>query len=156
MPYLIDGHNLIGKVPNLRQDDPEDEKQLLELLQEFCQRTGKHVEVYFEKSTDGHAGAKVIGRVTARFVRERESVVLAISHWLKRLGKEAANWTVVSSDNEVRAAAKRSRARVISSVDFADQLLGKMTRMEESDGPKLGKNEVADWLRLFKNEQDED
>ncbi len=47
MPYLIDGHNLIGKVPNLRQNDPEDEKQLVELLQEFCQRTGKHVEVYF-------------------------------------------------------------------------------------------------------------
>ncbi len=47
MPYLIDGHNLIRKVPNLRQDDPEDEKQLVELLQEFCQRTGKHVEVYF-------------------------------------------------------------------------------------------------------------
>lgn len=156
MPYLIDGHNLIGKVPNLRQDDPEDEKQLLELLQEFCQRTGKHVEVYFEKSTAGHAGAKVIGRVTARFVREGESLVLAISRWLKRFGKEAANWTVVSSDNDVRAAAKRSRARVISSADFADQLLGKMTRKEESDSPKLDKNEVADWLRLFKNGQDED
>ena len=35
MPYLIDGHNLIPKL-GLRLDLPDDEMQLIGILQEFC------------------------------------------------------------------------------------------------------------------------
>jgi hypothetical protein len=34
MPYIVDGHNLIPKVPGLNLQDMEDELQLVELLQE--------------------------------------------------------------------------------------------------------------------------
>ncbi len=110
MPYIIDGHNLIGKLPGLQLDDLDDEQELIQVLQDFCQQTGKDVEIYFDRSASGHARANVHGRVTARFVRSGETADQAIARHLKRLGNAAANWTVVSSDREVQNAA-RTRPR---------------------------------------------
>ena len=156
MPYIIDGHNLIGKTPGLRLEDPEDEKNLIDLLQDFCQKKGKRAEVYFDKGAMGHASANVIGRITARFVRDGETADTAITRRLKSLGKEAANWTLVSSDNEVKAAGKRARAKVISSVDFANQLLNREVPKTERVDETLSAEEVDDWLDLFENSDEID
>jgi predicted RNA-binding protein with PIN domain len=131
MPYLIDGHNLIGKLPGISLDEVDDEQALIELLQEFCQSAGKQAEVYFDASGSGHGHARVHGRVTARYVRSGETADQAIARHLKRLGSEATNWTVVSSDNQVQTAARRSRARLalvctwlseLTTVQLADSL----------------------------------
>jgi predicted RNA-binding protein with PIN domain len=148
MPYLIDGHNLIGKIPGLRLDDPEDEQKLVELLQAFCQRSGKDVEVYFDHSATGHARASVHGRVTARFVRSGEEADYAISRHLKRLGNAAANWTVVSSDHAVQAATRRARARVVPSETFSLDLLDSGSS-DRRDDLKISGDELDEWLDLF-------
>jgi hypothetical protein len=44
MPYLIDGHNLIPKIPGMNLGDVDDETQLIEMLQEFCRRRRKQVK----------------------------------------------------------------------------------------------------------------
>ena len=67
MPYLIDGHNLIPKVPGLSLKAIDDEMQLVEKLQEFCRRRGKQVEVFFDKAPPGGRRVRVFGPVTARF-----------------------------------------------------------------------------------------
>lgn len=149
MPYMIDGHNLIGKIPGLKLDDFNDEQELIKLLQEYCLQTGKDIEVYFDKSATGHARASVHGRVTARFVRSGETADDAISRHLKRLGNEAANWTVVSSDAEVQRAAKRARARVIPSETFSADLLAESASPGSSDTPDISEDEVDEWLDLF-------
>jgi hypothetical protein len=46
MPYLIDGHNLIAKIPTISLESIDDEMELVNLLQEFCQRRQKQVEVF--------------------------------------------------------------------------------------------------------------
>jgi len=142
MPYLVDGHNLIGKMPGLNLDDLDDERRLIEMLQDYCRRSGKDVEVYFDHASTGGARARSHGRVTARFVADHETADQAIARHLQRLGKEAANWTVVSSDNEVREAGRHSRARVISSSDFATEIASNDTRKADSQGEKLSKDEV--------------
>jgi predicted RNA-binding protein with PIN domain len=149
MPYLIDGHNLIGKIPGLQLDDLDDEKELIQLLQKYCQQVGKDVEVYFDHAASGHARASVHGRVTARFVRSGETADQAISRHLKRLGNKAANWTVISSDREVLAAARRARARSISSEDFSRELMAEHTSSGSADTPEISAEEVDDWLKLF-------
>jgi predicted RNA-binding protein with PIN domain len=154
MPYLIDGHNLIGKIPGLELSELDDEKELIQLLQNYCQQVGKDVEVYFDHSASGHARARVHGKVTARFVRSGETADTAIIRHLKRLGKQAANWTVVSSDREVLAAAKRSHARTVSSEDFARDLLAEGTSNGSIESPEISSEEVDDWLKLF-GDQDE-
>lgn len=149
MPYLIDGHNLIGKIPGLRLDDLDDEQELIQILQEHCQTSGKEAEVYFDRSSSGHARARVHGRVTARFVRSGETADQAIARRLKRLEKEAANWTVVSSDNEVRTAARRAKARVLSSEEFSRDLLAEGGVDESGESPAISSDEVDEWLDLF-------
>ena len=41
MPVLIDGHNLIAKLPGIHLDDPDDEERLVERLRRYQARTGK-------------------------------------------------------------------------------------------------------------------
>jgi len=154
MPYLIDGHNLIRKIPNLNLDDLDDEKELIQLLQDYCLIVGKDAEVYFDRSASGHARASVHGRVTARFVRSGETADQAIARHLKRLGNLAANWTVVSSDKEVLLAAKRARAKTISSENFSQELIAEHSSSGSADSPELSSKEIEDWLKLF-GEQDD-
>lgn len=149
MPYIIDGHNLIGKIPGMRLDDLDDEQELIQILQEFCLRASKEAEIYFDRSASGHARASVHGRVTARFVRSGETADQAIARHLKRLGNSAANWTVVSSDREVQNAAKRARARLIASEDFSRDLAGSVSGDESGESPRISADEMDDWLEMF-------
>ena len=149
MPYIIDGHNLIGKIPGLRLDDLDDEKALIEILQSFCQQSGKDVEVYFDRAASGHSRASVHGRVTARFVRSGETADQAIARHLKRLGNAASNWTVVSSDHEVQNAARRARARLIPSENFSRDLAAGPVGDESGESPHISDDEVDEWLDMF-------
>src|SRR5512138_751036 len=124
MPYLIDGHNLIPKV-GLRLDSLDDEMELITILQEFCRMERAHagqVEVFFDGAPAAQAGTRKLGAVTAHFVRLGTTADDAIRKRLKTLGKSAKNWTVISSDRQVRAEANAVRAEVITSDAFAATL----------------------------------
>jgi len=151
MPYLIDGHNLIPKIPGLNLQAVDDEVDLIRLLQNFCQRTQKTVEVYFDNASIEGAGTRKYGAVTAHFVRAGTTADNAIRHRLSRLRGAAKNWTVVSSDHQVQAEARGVRAQVISSEGFAVEL----TKGKNSDSTKnaaaekLTPEEVEEWLKIF-------
>lgn len=150
MPYLIDGHNLIPKL-GLRLDSVDDEMELIAILQEFCRLERKQVEVYFDGAPTPHAGAREFGAVTAHFVPQGTTADNAIRKRLKRMGKSAKNWTVVSSDRQVQTEARAVQANVISSDVFAKQLKqARDSAPKPLDDQKLSKQEVDDWLRLFK------
>jgi predicted RNA-binding protein with PIN domain len=153
MPYLIDGHNLIGRIPGLNLDDLDDEKKLIEILMEFCLQSGKDAEVVFDHSATGHARASVHGRVTARFVRSGETADQAIARRLKNLGNAAANWTVVSSDRQVQNSARRARARVVDSADFSRELLAGERPEGMREDLNISEDEVDEWLDLFGAEE---
>ena len=153
MSYLIDGHNLIPKIPGLSLQAMDDEEQLISLLQEFCRATRKSVEVYFDNAPPGNARSRKYGAVHAHFVRQGTPADLAIEARLVHLGKQARNWTVVSSDRRVQAAAKAAHARVVSAETFAD-LIAQARQGETPDkqnGPTQGitESEIEEWLRLF-------
>ncbi|MDH5507064.1 MAG: NYN domain-containing protein [Anaerolineae bacterium] len=153
MPIIIDGHNLIPHIPGIQLNDLDDEHELVEMLQEYCQRTTKRVEVYFDKAAPGGQRAKVFGRVTARFVHAGMTADTAIANHLKRLGKEARNWSVVSSDNEVNAAARRAQAQTISSAAFAQQIFAALHADDKGAAPDLAAPlsaaDVDEWMDLF-------
>ena len=67
MPYVVDGHNLIPKL-GLRLDSPDDEMELVAILQEFARLKRQQVEVYFDGAPIGHAGTRSLGTVRAHFV----------------------------------------------------------------------------------------
>lgn len=150
MPYLVDGHNLIPKL-DLRLDSIDDEMELVAILQEFCRMSRKGVEVYFDGAPAPHlAGTRRFGAVTAHFVRLGSSADEAIRRRLKRLGRSAKNWTVVSSDRQVQAEARAAQARVVSSDSFAAMLKqARASAPKGSDQPELSNAEVEEWLKLF-------
>jgi uncharacterized protein len=152
MPYLIDGHNLIPKIPGLSLRAIDDETQLISLLQEYCRRQRKEADVFFDNAPPGNARSHSYGAVTARFVRQGTTADSAIHDRLNRLGREARNWSVVSSDHAVQAAARASRAQVISSETFAAQLRASLESVKNSGAGgevKLSQDEIDEWLSLF-------
>jgi predicted RNA-binding protein with PIN domain len=149
MPYLIDGHNLIPRL-GLRLDSMDDELELINILQEFCRVQRKQVEVFFDGAPANQAGTRKLGSVTAHFVRLGTTADNAISSRLKRLGRSARNWTVVSSDRQVQADARAAHAEVASSDAFAAMLKQVRTSTPKPGvDQNLSAKEVEDWLKLF-------
>lgn len=153
MPYLIDGHNLIPKIPGLSLRTIDDEQELIDLLQEFCRVQRKQAEVFFDNAPPGGVRARNFGSLIARFVRQGSTADRAIAEKLKRLGRSARNWTVVSSDQAVQAEARAVLARVMTSEQFAELLRESLDAgRQESDrqeSPALSEQELREWLDLF-------
>jgi len=108
------------------------------------------VEVLFDGAPATQAGTRRLGAVTAHFVRLGNTADDAIRNRLKRLGKSARNWMVVSSDRQVQAEARSALAEVISSDAFAAILQqARNSAPKPSVEQKLSPKEVEDWLKLF-------
>jgi predicted RNA-binding protein with PIN domain len=153
MSYLIDGHNLIPKIPNLGLQDIDDEVQLIKVLQDFCRLRGKRVDVYFDNAPPGGDRTRNYGLVTAHFVRQGGTADAAIRSRLKKIGRSARNHTVITSDRAVAAASREAGARVISSDEFARSLpfrngLGELAPEIDPD-LSLSSGDIGDWMNLF-------
>lgn len=159
MPYIIDGHNLIPKIPQISLRDLDDEDQLVSLLQEFCRIRRKHAEVFFDNAPPGTAGVRNFGMVIARYIRQGDTADMAIRRKLKRLAGEARNWTVVSSDHDVQRSARSVRAKILSAETFAEQVLAALEgipAMDQDIGDGIGPQDVETWMQLFGIDEDED
>lgn len=154
MPYLIDGHNLIPKI-GLRLDSPDDEMELVAILQEFARLQRREVEVYFDGAPIGHAGMRTFGMIKAHFVRSGQTADNAISARLNKMGKTAKNWIVVSSDREVQKTARINHAEFISSEAFVKEIKAAMKSAPKADAgdKKLSTQEVDEWLKIFRDKE---
>jgi uncharacterized protein len=149
MPYLVDGHNLIPKL-GLRLDSIDDEAELISILQEFCRSERRQVEVFFDGAPAPQAGTRKMGTIIAHFVRLGTTADDAIQNRLKKLGKSARNWTVVSSDRQVQANARAAQAEVVSSDSFAGLLKQvRNSNPKPNSDRKISSQEVDEWLKLF-------
>jgi predicted RNA-binding protein with PIN domain len=157
MIYIIDGHNLIPKL-GLSLQSMDDEEELIRRLQEFCRLRRAHVEVYFDGAPPGQAATRSAGSVAVHLVRQGSTADAAIETRLGRLGRQARNWTVVSSDRRVQAAGRAAHAQVLSSEEFAleisrAQVAGVLrTKSEATPDPQ----EVEEWLEEFDRKRRQD
>jgi len=149
MPILIDGHNLIGRIPDLSLADPDDEQQLAALLLTYRARTGKPVTVVFDPGgafalpeTRRHGGVEVV------FAPHGGSADQVIARRVRR-SRNPAGITVVTSDRELASEVLSYGARVKSAEAFAGELSAVAgDRPESHDGP-LSAAELEAWLALF-------
>ena len=152
MAILIDGHNLIPYIAGISLAAPDDEDQLIRVLQEYCRVRRKTIEVFFDGAPAGQAGEQRFGQVQAHFVRSGVTADEAMMFRLKQMGKRAKNTTVVSSDRQVQQAARAVHATVISSKDFAADWQ-RVTEEEPELDPRnrlLTKEETEIWEQFFK------
>ena len=124
--------------------------ELVAILQEYSRLERKQVEVYFDGAPAHHAGTRKLGTVTAHFVPLGTTADEAIRKRLKKMGKSAKNWTVVSSDRQVQTETRAVQAGIISSDIFARQLKqARNTAPKPTDNRKLSNQEVDDWMKVF-------
>jgi predicted RNA-binding protein with PIN domain len=157
MPYLIDGHNLIGCLPDIHLDDPEDEVLLIRKLSDYFKRKGISGTVYFDKRGPGMERERSYGRVKVEFATSPNTADSAIRRRLRQHKKSASNYIVVSSDHQVQESARRAGARIMDSSEFAHQLGGSPPNSEENEKPHapLSPQDVKQWQNLFENHQNE-
>ena len=157
MPLLIDGHNLIGKLPGMSLSDPHDEDKLIARLKQYVARTGKRVTVVFDPPKQSewfawsddrfeHKNLTVIfatmGRKADDVIRERVAAE-----------KDKAGLIVITSDAAVANFARQCgvpAANVRKSEDFAGEMQTAASAPPPAEKPVISKAEVDDWLRVFK------
>lgn len=159
MPYLIDGHNLIGQMPDISLGDPNDEAMLVQKLIAFNARTRKKCVVVFDAGVPGGLSRMSTKQVQVVFASAKSSADFVM---IERIGRAAdkAQWTVVSSDRDVLSAARRNHMAVMNSADFA-ALLEKPELAKAPADPdpgeaadvKMTPDDVDEWLAFFDRDQ---
>ena len=153
MPYLIDGHNLIAQMPGLSLADPDDEVQLVLRLRQYAARKKQKITVVFDHGIPGGWSRDLsTGPVQVVFAGTHTNADRIILERVRE-AKTPTNLKVVSSDGEIRRAAEARRAEAITSQEFVQMLTKPPTREPRRDAREnvsLSKDEVKEWMRLFK------
>lgn len=152
MPVLIDGHNLIGRVPKLSLQNPDDEESLVRLLQSYQARTGKTVVVVFDPGAESTLSQKRrLGKVEIVFASPRSSADAVIARRVRR-SRNPQEWLVVTSDRELAQAVIQQGARVRNADDFAVELGPPSEEPLDWKNASLSSEEVESWLALFEDQ----
>lgn len=152
MPYLIDGHNLIGQLPDIRLDDPDDEVRLVSRLQAYAGRKGKRVTVVFDCGLPGGRSEDLSrGGVEAVFAPTGRNADRVLMERIRR-SRNPRGLIVVTSDREVIAVAEERGARVVHSEAFVAELEAAAPPLDSGkEHVHLSSEQVEAWLELFQD-----
>lgn len=167
MIYLIDGHNLIGKMPDIELSDPDDEEKLTVRLQNWARGDRKRrVDLYFDSGPFGGVAPHLSGLgVKVRFTKIGQSADEVLIERLKKV-KNPPEYTLVTSDREIITVARKRRVGYIRSEEFVvlmlEERMADAAALAEaneppqaqdpaiSDNPEISDEEVAQWMEVFK------
>ena len=151
VPILIDGHNLIGRLPGISLQDPDDEEKLIRLLISYRARTGKAITVVFDP---GVAFALPQSRrfhgVEVVFAPHGGSADGIIARRVQR-SRDPRAWLVVTSDQELAERVARRGARVRRAGDFAAELGPPGDLSPDWKDAQPSPEEVESWLAQFED-----
>lgn len=157
MPYLIDGHNLIAHVPDISLSDPDDEGKLVVRLRGFAAARRKQCIVVFDHGLPGGKSPMSNDAVKVIFATAYHTTADRVLMERIRSTPDAANWTVVSSDNEVLTAARQHGMKGMKSAEFAALLPDPQAKPDdpgEAIHPHISSQHVETMLDAFQSETD--
>ena len=136
MNYLIDGHNLIGKIEDIKLSDPDDEaKLLLRLINWTAVGKNRRVVVVFDGGTHGTNWSSFKSdRVRAVFVPQGKTADSWLINFMRNeVKKNVKAFHLVSSDLEIIRQAENRRIAHSKSEDFAEALADERRNLSEGD-----------------------
>lgn len=152
MPYLIDGHNVVGQTPGLSLEDPDDEAKLVALVRRFCARERRRATLVFDRGLPGGRSPMSNDDVTVLFASDRHNS--ADDLLLNRIHAERnpRGLVVVTSDQKIAGAARRRRMTVMPAAEFGRLLVkaGRSARAASEKVKGLDREQVAEWEDLFR------
>ena len=154
--YVIDGHNLIPKVPGIRLQDADDENRLIEMLNEYCRLSRSQVEVFFDGAPSPNPTVRKSGLVHPHFVRKGLFADDAIIEYGRKYQSPTNLLTIISSDHRIITAAKSVGCITMSSDAFAvemQRIFSSPQYIQSQRDKKLSEDEVKSWLNEFESNQ---
>lgn len=150
LQLLIDGHNLIGKMPGLSLADFDDEEKLVAMLRKYATRRRARIVVVFDSgSPGGRSGELSGGGVEAIFAADGHTNADRILIERIRKVKRPKEWALVSGDRSIQREAGHRRMRTIESADFAGQLIPPSPTELTPEEKPLAEQDIDEWLDLF-------
>ncbi len=164
MHYLIDGHNLIGKMPDIGLDDPHDEVELVLRLRGWAARTrGRRITLVFDHGLPGGVDKGLsTGKVKVLFASGGQTADSILIRRIQAI-KNPREATLVTSDGRIIREAQKRRLITLKSEEFVEKLTQdkeKKTQNRAADDPSGGADrpltdaELSMWLDLFEGPQD--
>jgi len=158
MPLLIDGHNLIGQMQDLKLSDPNDEAKLIKRLRTYALMERKQITVVFDPNPHDttprlypeiqeHGACKVIYAMPGQKADD-------IIRQMVNNARDKKGLIVITSDNAVAKHARVSGIKVQSSPDFAKQMNAQLAErvFAEADAkPSPTRKENREWAEVFKD-----
>ena len=163
MNYLIDGHNLIGKIDDISLSDPDDEAKLvLRLINWTAVGKNRRVIVVFDGGVPGTQWSNFRSeRVRPVFVPKGKTADAWLIRFMRdEVKKDVKSFHLVTSDNEIIKQAVNRRIAHTKSEQFANEMAGErkqyselgQERVEPAKKPLLREVEVDAWLQFFGGE----
>lgn len=155
---IIDGHNLIPKVPGINLSDIDDENKLITVVGEYCRLARVRAELFFDGAPPGTATRARHGLVNVHYVKQGTTADDAILQHLRKEGNNARSLLVVSSDHRVQAESRSLRAAVMTSDQFSIQMqrtFSGPTATREIKEKIPSEDEVEEMLKLMTEKRDE-
>lgn len=155
MPLLIDGHNLIGQMPDLSLSDPNDEEKLTVRLRGLAERTHKRITVIFDPAPYDNTppigrGQSDHGRLSVVYAHPGQKADDVIRQIVGDV-RDKQGLVVVTSDAAVADFTRRCGVRVQSSRDFIVWMNGQSSTGSVTPIKPLGsQKEVVAWADVFK------
>lgn len=163
MIYLIDGHNLIGKMPDISLADADDEEKLLNHLYNWAAGSRqRRLHIIFDAGKfSGQASSKSEGNLRVEFVKHGRTADSRLIQIIKE-AKNPKEHILVTSDREIIFVARQRRMTQMSSAAFVRQMIEDkksdmlaarepVRKQEIINKPQLSEDQVENWLKLFEN-----
>lgn len=163
MPVVIDGYNLLHAARGVEGGSQLGRRQLCEMVAAWSHKTGESALLVFDGAQPSEAlasqlhaeGVDVVYSGAGRSADEVIGEQIRASSSPRRL-------IVISTDREIRQAARRRRCRHATSADFLELMARVLSKPHrpQVEPPEKRKGtppeEVDDWLRRFGFDPEED
>jgi len=155
MPLLIDGHNLIGRLPDLSLSDPNDEAKLIAQLKAYVAHTGRQITVVFDPAPNsdlldfGHRKYRE-GKLEVIYAPPGHKADDVIREIVGQ-AKDRKGLIVVTADGALAHFTRQCGVRVQPPAEFMRGLQQMLNAAADADEkPAAGKAEVEEWAKVFK------
>ena len=149
MLVLVDGHNLIAKMPDINLDEADDEERLVRKLRQYRARTGRKITVIFDPGVAFQLPRqRTESGLTVQYASPGKTADALIINRLRK-ARNPQQILVVTSDRAIQQVARQVKARVISADGFAQTLSSWRMSADEGDDVALSEDEIEEWLEIF-------
>ena len=148
MKYIIDGYNLIGKLPHIQLSSKEKHNDLKDYLQNRLNSNDTALVVFDGKSVENTMGIhEGVGDIIFYFTEYGETADSYIINYCQMLTNKKSV-VFVSSDKEVQTEIHRDRGVCISSTQFINTII--KTDVFDSK-PNPSEDDTDYWLNVMSN-----